>query len=555
MKIKNLKESLDAETVKRFKFGDADANQDKILNSAFCSITGINEILLGNKSYVIGVKGTGKTAIFKSLKEEKIKVITEEFDQYKAYYFNDTIQFDTMKRFVDRNIKADDTISKCSKFQLIWELFIVYNILYDLKMNPIDSILPKNISDYYSIFETAFQVNEKYKLIDFIMSMKAGLNIKYDQMTHVVIPGISIEANPKLSSNKNEAAKNFLELNLNNIKKEVINYLFINKKSVVILFDRLDDFVTKSDYTVQQDIISALVRVERSYIEYENIKFIVFLRNDLFEKIDYTDIGYDKVATVKTELIWKPQNIREFIGRRIAFNYFKYLKITHYSTDSEKNENAKKDSLKTIFSKLFSNKKMVRDKNLVDSFNKALIGSLFKHDIMHYNKTGICEPISFLDFLESHFCLANGYTNPRTILIFLEMLMEKVRSNIDDNFIETFKYENGSYNIVTDEMVCAAYRSFQNEMNKIFIKIDNKHEKMFETFILRKNGKVKIKAEEIFELLGKKKRDEIKEFIIFLEHILYLKNISTKTTPVEKRSYEIPLMFRMVHRKDSQELA
>lgn len=50
-------------------------------------------------------------------------------------------------------------------------------------------------------------------------------------------------------------------------------------------------------------------------------------------------------------------------------------------------------------------------------------------------------------------------------------------------------------------------------------------------------------------MLGKRNNNEIKEFLGYLEYIGYLKNKKTSTTPVERREYELPIIFRIVNKK------
>jgi chorismate-pyruvate lyase len=69
---------------------------------------------------------------------------------------------------------------------------------------------------------------------------------------------------------------------------------------------------------------------------------------------------------------------------------------------------------------------------------------------------------------------------------------------------------------------------------------------MFDVLISRKLYKTHITSKEIGEYLRKFKNEDIKEFIIFLEHILYLKNTTRKNTPILERKYEIPIFFRQV---------
>jgi hypothetical protein len=553
VKIEGLKEAISSNDVRKFKFGDADANKDKLLNlQCFCSIRGIDDILLGNKAYVLGVKGTGKTAIFKLIKDNILNLTINDNCPYKIYSFDDNIQFDFIKRFVAENIKIRGNINTSTKYQLIWELYIIYNILYDIKEGLYKNNIPKKLKEYIKIFERAFNFSQGIHLIDIIQNIKIKLSVTYEQMTQILTPTASIEKNE--SSNRdgdNQNTKEFLEINIKDIKTEISNYLAINGRSIAILFDRLDDFVTKSNFKIQRDVISALVRVERDYTNYSNIHLLIFLRNDLFNRIDFTDIGYDKVITSVTELRWHSENIREFLSKRLLTNYDSILNIESLIFTDEDQEQAKKKR-ETFFSNIFKliNKKVKRNKRLAISDEVAItiINSFFEKEIIHYNEAGETEKILFVDFLKTHFCLANDFTNPRIILIFLELLMEEVREHINNNYIDEYKLVENSYNVITDEIIIKVYDELQQLINKIFLKIDSRFEEMFEILITRKSYKKHITAKEIYDYLRKFKNDDVKEFIIFLEQVLFFKNTTRKNTPIPSRKYEIPILFQQVRK-------
>lgn len=555
MKIKNLKEKIDAPIVKKFKFGDEDANQDKLLltDKCFCSIGGINEILLGNKNYVLGVKGTGKTAIFKMLKEKMLSLEFEDQRMYNQYFFDDTLLFEVLNSFVSDNIESEKGTSKSVKYQIVWELYFLYNIISDLHKNPSDLPISNELKIFIDNFNLAYNLNTSFHFMDIIKNMKTTLHVQYDQLTHIIIPGITFEQNKNGSESDSKIAAKYVEININKIKECVSLALVQSKRYIAILIDRLDDFVTKNEYDIQREIISSLVKVERSYSTLNNIHFIIFMRNDLFEKIDYTDIGYDKIINRKVELVWKPENIREFIGRRIVANYAKYIKISLYQIerdDKKKTQNI----FKKVILNIIGRGEIVKDQNTLDDFNRALINTLFRKTIICYDQKGNRIQKNIFDYLETYFCLANGFSNPRVILIYLETVMEKLRAFIDSNFIKEFRIDqNGCYNMISDDILSRSYLEFQDKMNDVFSKIDKRNEKFFEIFRYKIGNRPKIKAEEIIEMLGRKKREQILDFIVFLEYSMYLKSLSAKNSPVILRTYEIPVMFRKITIKNSHE--
>ena len=102
--------------------------------------------------------------------------------------------------------------------------------------------------------------------------------------------------------------------------------------------DKLDEFVVKEAYSFQKMLIQGLLECERSYIRYENIKLKLFLRTDLFEKLNFESLGYEKVQYKKIDLIWNSQDIRKLISQRILLNYSELLGLKHleFEIDKEK---------------------------------------------------------------------------------------------------------------------------------------------------------------------------------------------------------------------------
>jgi hypothetical protein len=552
MNIQGLKESISADDVKKFKFGDADANNDKMLSrQCFCSIRGISEIISGNKRYVLGVKGSGKTAIFKLIRENILQIKINDNEPFMVYAFDDNIQFDIIKSFISENIRAKGNISISTKYQLVWEIYIIHSILFDIKNGVYKNNISENLKNYIDLFEKAFNFKERKGLISLLNNIKASVSFVYEQVTQIWVPSFSFEKNEK-KKNKDASmmATEQIEINIQDVKNEISFYLKKTNRSIVIMFDRLDDFVTKSAYNVQRGIIGALIRVERSYLNYENMHLIIFLRNDLFERVDFTDIGLDKIITSVTELKWHPENIREFISKRILTIYINTLGMNFRNIRLINSSKwRKKDGfIKQIKEMLFHSHKRGRSINMSDEQSTAIIRSLFENDIFHYNETGNYENIPFINFLATHFCLADGFSNPRIILIFLELLMEEIRENIEDNFISQYPFDSSTYKIFTANAIAKVYDKFQSLINKIFSNIDNKYKAMFDLLIEKKGARKIIVAKEIFDYLKDYKTEEVKDFIIFLEHILYIKNKTRSNTPIIKRRYELPILFREVEK-------
>ena len=70
--IQNLPKKINLKDLQNFDFGDIEANDDGLLLDSVCRTSSIIEFLIGKKNIVLGEKGTGKTALFRLLKEKKL---------------------------------------------------------------------------------------------------------------------------------------------------------------------------------------------------------------------------------------------------------------------------------------------------------------------------------------------------------------------------------------------------------------------------------------------------------------------------------------------------
>ena len=181
-------------------------------------------------------------------------------------------------------------------------------------------------------------------------------------------------------------------------------------------------------------------------------------------------------------------------------------------------------------------------------YNKILL-SIFKKEIIHYNSYGVKETINLFDFYKTHFSLANEYATPRIIISFLHLLMEKYRDKNNDEST-TLELINNSFSVFDDNLLLETYNCFQEKLKMNFLSIDTKQKDLFEKFILKQQTKYKFTYPQIEEMLGKRNNKEIREFLGYLEYIGYLKNKKTSTTPVERREYELPIIFRVINRRN-----
>src|SRR5690606_26814513 len=207
-----------------------------------------------------------------------------------------------------------------------------------------------------------------------------------------------------------------LEIDLDYFKNEINQTLIQNGLNIIIIIDRLDEFVSKAVQQTQLEMLEALIAVEREYGQYSNLELKIFLRDDLFKQLSFEGIGYDKVISKKLDLLWTPEKIREFIAKRIYANYrhiFKlstlYLSVDHETLEIDTSIDTDSYIRPDIFTRGYRRflkwinpkhyaQKFPRLVNLNDNMNKQIILSIFPRYVDYKNEEGKIIEMDIFDY-------------------------------------------------------------------------------------------------------------------------------------------------------------
>lgn len=557
--IINLPKQITLKDLQKFDFGNIEANDDNLLFDSVCKTSSIIEFQNGKKNIVLGEKGTGKTALFRLLKEEKLT-----FDQKHGYKniiisVEDNFQYKNIKGKVLRLIETD--IEEVDfKYQIVWELFLFYRCLEKIKKLNIE--LPSSLKEAIKLTENIFSKNG----IDNFLKTKKTIGIKlYDTPTNI-LPDFYLSSEPvsdNIDSNIKERSVEKLEVDIDYYKSELNQFLIEQNLNFVVLIDRLDEFVSRNSIEIQLDMLEALISVEREYSNYSNIELKIFLRDDLFKQLSFDGIGYDKVISKKVDLNWEASKIREFIAKRLYNNFINVFKLEHLKLFIA-NENLEVDTsidtenfVKPKFYIRWYRKAMKKWKpqqyalkhprkvNLNDNLNKEIILSIFPKHVGFINGDGKTQEIEIFDFFSQKFNLGTDNTIPRLILIFLQKLMTITRNyymeNIDELPIK--QSENKCFEIIKKGFFIDAYAEFKTEIYLNFSKLNPDFEQKILLLRERIGNRYSISAKELKNLLDFKEDPELFHFCNYLLHIGLLKR-TNNTTTVENMKFILPEMFR-----------
>jgi hypothetical protein len=557
--IENLPKEFTIKQLQQFDFGNIEANDDELLFDSVCKTSAILEFINGSKNIVLGEKGTGKTALFRLIKEDKLKFNPKNGFHNLIIPIEDNFQYKNIKGKILNYISTNNE-DENFKYQVVWELFIFHKITQRLEKDGIS--IPSSIVKGINLAKKVFNNNS----IDEFIKNKKTFGIKLYDTATCILPDLYLSTEPIIAEDKpKEISIEKLEIDLDYYKEQINKYLIDKQLNLILIIDRLDEFVSKNSQTTQLEMLEALIVVEREYSKYSNIEIKIFLRDDLFKQLSFEGIGYDKVISKKVDLIWTPEKIREFIAKRICSNYLRLFKLENIkiSVDQETLEidtsidsnnyirpNFWMRACRKLIKKLNPvqyNQKFPRKVNLNDNINKQIILSLFPKYVDYKNEEGKIVEVDIFDYLSENFNLGTGNSIPRLILIFLQKTLSVANNYYIENFDQTSITQNDQkcFELFKKGFFEKAYSDFKNEVYINFAKLNPEFESNIMLFKEKIGNRFSFKARDIKILLNIKDDNDLYHFCNYLLHIGFLKRTNV-TSAIDDMKFELPIIFRNI---------
>lgn len=296
-------------------FGDIDGYFDKKLEEYFIDENYWSKLVEGNKFFVIGRKGTGKSAICRWIKnQEQEKGIIVSNLSFKNFPFEKLLNL------------SDDDFACPNQYQSIWR-----NIIY--------SEIAKCI-----VLDANAECTEFYRKLKEYVEFKFGTNLidLHSKVTRQTVKnerGLFLKPISSKSGNsvENEVVDELTNLSTINSALEMylMQYLSTCHTSrYVIQFDQLDDNYTVYNATDKyfQSIISlfkVVYDINQNFLLRDiPVKVISYLRSDIFYEIDPVDAESARWDDYKLSLSWSIINrsdwrnprLLEMIDQRIIYS-------------------------------------------------------------------------------------------------------------------------------------------------------------------------------------------------------------------------------------------
>jgi hypothetical protein len=285
----DIKEKIDL--IKKIDFGSIDGLYDKHLPNYFLDDNYWERLVNGKEFFVIGRKGTGKSAIYSWLYDQQFdKGVLIENSSFKSFPFERLLKL------------SDDDFTRPNQYQSIWRNIILTEFAALI------------------IRDDKNQVDEEWKQLQQYVEYRFGkdlteLHKKVTTSTNKTEFGLQIKGiGGKTESNRTiEFGDGFENISMINRKLENIisSYLKRNPTTKYILqFDQLDDNYTSyvSNDKYFQAIISLFKVIYDLNLTADRdglpTKVIAYLRSDIFYEINSFDPESSRWDSYKYHLNW-----------------------------------------------------------------------------------------------------------------------------------------------------------------------------------------------------------------------------------------------------------
>lgn len=570
--IQNLPGVFPLDALERFDFGDVDAQSDPLLKDCFYHLDATREFLRDNKVIAIGERGAGKTALFRQIASERVKFDSPRSSKQIVIPIEEELEYKTFRAALLSRGDAwcsDESL----KYRMVWELFVLQRILAvvdEIFIGHTNQEVRKASAEMRKIFG-----DDDISLLSIIASSKYSISLRLepDQVRGVAVPVLAVSAQPVTAGELIGPPRKYSGINLHDYKTGIQAFLASQDSSIYVVVDRLDEFVVREDYETQKCIVQGLLECERSYQQFENVRFKLFLRRDLFEKLDLSQLGPDKVRARSIELKWKESDIRGFVASRLMYNFARHLKleslrfsirgenlyVDHRSLDDEVSwaEGVSwpqrmlrripvlwrlVDGLARQPGILERWKREGRRVSLTDEYAAQIITSVFPRRMRHVDAGGRDVGIDFREYLSTHFQLGTGETTPRLILTFIQECLSACRVYYRSNPDETVELdERGEYPLFKTQVVQDAYTAFRRAALANVVQSSGEWESSLSQLIARRD-RHQLSASYIRESLGMGS-EQAHQFLAFLTHVGYVSCLNPYA-PHDERRYSIPVIFR-----------
>ncbi|MEP5341118.1 MAG: hypothetical protein ABJL44_10045 [Algibacter sp.] len=286
---------------KKVNWGPDDAKGDRQLRKYFVKIPEYDGIKNGDYRYIIGRKGTGKTAIIEQIANEA----SNDYSSFAKYLSLRSFPIQTIRELKDR------TLGNKSQFVPIWTFLVLTEIakliIQDSKIENTE-----NVIELKKFIKINFPSN-----LGFAETLK---NLKTNQNKVSVVAKLIGFENTSGSAKETTTYVHFQKAS------EILMKLIKSTTSTCtfyLLFDELDEGYSANDKNLNLLLLSLFRAVENTFLDLKdnlNIRPVLALRSDIFNNLEDNDLNKldDYIINLKwTKEYHTSYSIYDLINARI----------------------------------------------------------------------------------------------------------------------------------------------------------------------------------------------------------------------------------------------
>lgn len=572
-------EPFQTSTLSGFQFGDPDAKVDDLLLNCPQTIRGVREFLAGGKNIVLGERGAGKSALFRLVAEGKYKFATDQVEKNEKTRRQFIVAIDEDLDYVTiSNVIESRFIDKAKrphgKYLFLWEIYVLSRVIERLSDEfGYDSEIQTLQEDFREIL--GISKEKKFRISDLLTSYKLTTSVKVDQ-AGTVSPTLSVEPTRDASAKPVEVTDHQITLFRNRVRKAIR----ARRSIFFVLVDKIDDFLVDLAYEEQKKSVQALLECTQ-LLRLPELKLKIFLRIDLFKRLDFEKGGYDKISPQVVRLEWTADDIYGFVARRLLYNYEKNkIRTPSWGVSTEmlhldpslreqarelvsKRPNSLGELIKAAgkaivliskmkWSKFRLKSHSERKTNSLDAVFSKVVNFIFPTRILHLNGNCKQEEILFKQFLVEHFKLGGDCPNPRLVLLFLHYTIEEAVAYYERNPDPACRLlrpnEIGEFELILKEHIIRGFRKLQVTARETVTQLSLQWRPSVSRLLVSlstPNQCVGLTPNKLKELTKWDEDDEaFRRFVAFYSHVGLLV-VDNESAQFEDRRYSLPLVMRI----------
>jgi len=309
-----------------------------ILSSFFFESSAWKKLRKDKIDFVLGPKGSGKSALYYYLLEHEAELHSEGSFIVSSENTSGESVFSTLSD----NVKFEE-----ADFVRIWKLYFLTLILDTCKKNGVTSKLSEQTEELLrqeGIYEQGWSISQLFTNVSNYIRSRLYFDAADGEVELDPSTGFPKKIKAKLTFGSPTTTQQKQGIiSIDTLLQSYNNLLLQNKQKVWILLDRLDA-IFPNDRSKEKNALRSLVRVYASARSLPAIRIKIFMRNDLWSSITKDD-GFREashLAPVTARLDWDKSTLGEMLLKRFLLSeeFRKYFRKDESFIKSNSNDKA-----------------------------------------------------------------------------------------------------------------------------------------------------------------------------------------------------------------------